>query len=53
MTFGRPASIPASYVNADLPFPFLLDEASDSSVSPSPTVEQVNSNNVPFFAATV
>lgn len=50
MTFGRPASIPGSYVNADEPLPFVFDQDSGSA---SPTVEQVNSNNVPFFAATV
>jgi hypothetical protein len=50
MTFGRPASIPGSYVNADEPLPYLSDQALDSA---SPTVEQVNSNNVPFFAATL
>lgn len=50
MTFGRPASIPGPYVNADEPLPFAFDHALDST---PPTVEQVNSNNVPFFAASL
>jgi hypothetical protein len=50
MTFGRPASLPGHYVNADEPLPFTLDQASGNT---SPTVEQVNSNNVPFFAASL